>query len=192
MMNRIIFSRAKDEWNTPKELYEKLNKEFCFDFDPCPENYVIDGLTITWGARNFVNPPYSKWQKWMQKGYEEYLKGKLVVFLIPARTDTKAFHKFCWDDDHNRPYPFVEIRHIPGRLKFGNSENGAPFPNMLIIFDPDKGIYNIEVKCPYCKSSKVKKNGNRYNKTMEIQRLRCLTCNKTFKKIRLLKTSDVI
>jgi len=26
----------KDDWKTPLYIYEPLNKEFNFDFDPCP------------------------------------------------------------------------------------------------------------------------------------------------------------
>ena len=54
-----------DNWETPDELYNKLNNEFDFDFDPCPINFgdilpENDGLKIVWGNRNFVNPPYSR------------------------------------------------------------------------------------------------------------------------------------
>ena len=27
-----------DNWSTPKDFYDTLNKEFNFDFDPCPLN----------------------------------------------------------------------------------------------------------------------------------------------------------
>jgi hypothetical protein len=44
------------------------------------------GLKSNWGNRNFVNPPYGKEvSRWIQKGYEESLKGKIVVFLLPNR-----------------------------------------------------------------------------------------------------------
>ena len=46
--------------------------------------------------------------------------------LIPARTDTKAFHDFI--------YHKAEVRFIRGRLKFGGSKNSAPFPSMIVIF----------------------------------------------------------
>ena len=46
--------------------------------------------------------------------------------LLPARTDTKAFHDFI--------YKKAEIRFIKGRLHFGNSANSAPFPSMIVIF----------------------------------------------------------
>ena len=46
--------------------------------------------------------------------------------LIPARTDTKYFHDYIL---HR-----AEIRFVPGRLKFGNGNNSAPFPSMVVIF----------------------------------------------------------
>lgn len=50
--------------------------------------------------------------------------------LIPARTDTKAFHEYIWGK--------AEIRFIKGRLKFGESKNSAPFPSMVVVFDGSK------------------------------------------------------
>jgi len=127
MNKQACFTSTKDEWNTPRSLYEKLHKEFDFDFDPCPENPTFDGLNIEWGTSNFVNPPYSNWQKWVKKGFKEYKKGKLVVFLLASRTDTKVFHEII--------LPFAsEIRFIKGRLKFGGSKYGAPFPSVIVIF----------------------------------------------------------
>ena len=38
-----------NHWATPPELYNKLNDEFNFDFDPCPLNATFDGLSIEWG-----------------------------------------------------------------------------------------------------------------------------------------------
>ena len=51
-----------NNWQTPEYFYEDLNKEFNFNFDPCPLNHDItkwDGLQIEWKERNFINPPYS-------------------------------------------------------------------------------------------------------------------------------------
>ena len=52
----------KDDWKIPQDFYNKLNKEFNFDFDPCPYQHDMswDGLQVEWGYRNFVNPPYSR------------------------------------------------------------------------------------------------------------------------------------
>lgn len=126
-LSRVVFSSQSDNWRTPEKLYEKLNKEFDFDFDPCPINSDFDGLNICWGRRNFINPPYSQVKEWIVKGFNEYLKGKLCVFLVPARTDTKWFHELVL------PYA-KEIRFIKGRLKFSDYKNSAPFPSCIIIF----------------------------------------------------------
>ena len=114
-------------WKTPKAVYQVLDSEFAFDFDPCPTNPTFDGLNIEWGQCNFVNPPYgSMLSKWIEKGYNEWKKGKTVVFLIPSRTDTIAWHKYIMKA--------TEIRFIKGRLKFGDATNSAPFPSAIIIF----------------------------------------------------------
>lgn len=49
--------------------------------------------------------------------------------LIPARTDTLAFHEYIYNK--------AEIRLIKGRLRFrvnGKAGDAAPFPSMLVIF----------------------------------------------------------
>ena len=80
------------------------------------------------GYRVFCNPPYGRTiGLWVKKAYEESQKSNtLVVLLLPARTDTKYFHDYILYRS--------EIRFLPGRLKFGNSKNSAPFPSMLVIF----------------------------------------------------------
>lgn len=55
---KVLFSSLSDEWNTPKSLFDKLNREFNFDSDPCPSKKklkkgIINGV---WLKRVFVNP----------------------------------------------------------------------------------------------------------------------------------------
>ena len=77
----------------------------------------------------FCNPPYGKdLPKWIEKCANESKHAK-VVMLIPARTDTIAFHKYIYNK--------AEIRFIKGRLKFrvdGKEGDPAPFPSMVVIF----------------------------------------------------------
>ena len=42
--NKVMFSSATDHWSTPNDVYEGLNKEFHFDFDPCPLGGFIGGM----------------------------------------------------------------------------------------------------------------------------------------------------
>jgi len=110
MKNRNLI--ASDNWATPKEFYDELDKEFHFDFDPCPLNAEFDGLSLEWGNSNFINPPYSRKLKeaFIRKAFEESKQGKLCVMLLPVSTSTKIFHEII--------YPNAEIRFIEKRLKF--------------------------------------------------------------------------
>ena len=127
-----------DNWATPKELYDELDKEFRFDFDPCPLNAKFDGLGVQWGKSNFINPPYSRMLKelFIRRAYEQSLKGKLCVMLLPVSTSTKIFHEVIY---HN-----AEIRFLKGRVKFiGINTKGEKVSTkcgmhdtFLIIFRP--------------------------------------------------------
>ena len=106
----------KDDWKTPAKIYEQLNNEFNFDFDPCPYKHDVtqwDGLQVEWGDRNFVNPPYSRKLKeaFVEKAVIEKLKGKTSVLLLPVSTSTALFH------DVIKPNA-SEIRFVRGRIRF--------------------------------------------------------------------------
>lgn len=80
MNTKLMFSSLRLDWQTPQGTYDVLNKEFNFDFDPCPHNPQFDGLAIDWGRSNFVNPPYGREiGKWLKKGVEESKKDKTVL-----------------------------------------------------------------------------------------------------------------
>ena len=85
---------GKHYWITPPELYNQLNEEFAFTFDPCPypKPEDFDGLDAEWGESNYVNPPFGvvihKGKKkgataWARKCIEESKKGKKVVMVYP-------------------------------------------------------------------------------------------------------------
>ena len=142
MLNKGLFTSKKDDWETPRKLFEELNKEFSFDVDVAAsdENAKLpkyftkedDALVHNWDGNVFCNPPYGRQiGKWLQKGYEEHLReqDRVIVFLIPARTDTSYWHNFIFDK--------AEIRFLRGRLKFevgGESKDAAPFPSALVIY----------------------------------------------------------
>jgi len=127
MNKKVMFSSASDKWNTPKSFFDKLDKEFGFDSDPCPSSVPLKkGLINGWGNKVFVNPPYSKIKDWVNAGHYYGSTGKLVVMLIPSRTDTKWWHEYVMKSK--------EIRFIKGRLKFSGHKNSAPFPSAIVIF----------------------------------------------------------
>ena len=75
----------------------------------------------------FCNPPYGPG---IRPFLERACEAQIAVFLIPARTDTRWFHEIVLPSAK-------EIRFIKGRLKFGDSENSAPFPSMIVVFSHD-------------------------------------------------------
>lgn len=37
-MDKVHFSTGKDDWGTPQDLFDALNKEFNFTLDPCADD----------------------------------------------------------------------------------------------------------------------------------------------------------
>jgi site-specific DNA-methyltransferase (adenine-specific) len=140
-VQKVMFSSKTGDWSTPQDFYEKLNWRYGpFDLDPCASTHntkcsnffteAEDGLSKDWtGHTVFVNPPYGRGiDKWIAKGYNTAKdENSKVVMLIPARTDTKYWHNYVMKA--------AEIHFVKGRLKFGNSDNSAPFPSAVIVFD---------------------------------------------------------
>lgn len=133
-----MFSSKSQEWETPSELFRALDEEFHFTLDPCcthenakcEKHYTKEenGLLQSWaGETVFCNPPYGKGMgKWIEKAcMSGGVDGTTVVMLIPARTDTIAFHKYIWHK--------AEIRFLQGRLHFSD-KGRAPFPSMICIW----------------------------------------------------------
>lgn len=137
-VNRVLLSSNSEEWSTPQDLFDQLDLEFHFTVDvcsshdnaKCPKHYTKDddGLLQDWsGDVVWCNPPYGRQMtKWIRKCSEHGKKGGIAVMLIPARTDTKAFHEYIYNKS--------EIRFIKGRLKFSGAVYNAPFPSMIVIF----------------------------------------------------------
>lgn len=138
-MNRdVMFSSCKDDWTTPQPLFDQLNAEFHFTVDLCASDtnhlcekyYTKEKSGFDADLTNeivFCNPPYGR------KSTSEWIKKCATskctcVMLLPARTDTNAFHDYIYNK--------AEIRFLRGRLKFGGGgkTGPAPFPSMIVIF----------------------------------------------------------
>lgn len=138
-MEKALFSSNTSNWETPTDLFYKLDQIYQFNTDVCalPENakckdfYTpeINGLNQVWEGTVWMNPPYGKeMYKWIEKAYNEMFRGVTIVALLPVRTDTKWFHDFINEKVG------VSVKFIKGRLKFSNSKNSAPFPSMIVEF----------------------------------------------------------
>lgn len=148
----VHFKSESVEWGTPDEVFKPLDEEFGFLVDVCatpgmekcstffsPEQ---DGLTKNWSLFRvcWCNPPYKRGEqaKWIAKAAEEAERGCTTVMLIPARTDTAAWHKYV--------QPVLEkhgtkrVRFLKGRVRFvrpdGSRLASAPFPSVVVVFAP--------------------------------------------------------
>ena len=128
--NTLSFSCSKTmEWlRTPKDIWDKMKKEFDFTIDICAsdENHLVDryytkeinALKQDWdGEVAWVHPLFdSKIGKFVEKASKH--KGTFV-FLLPASTHTRYFHQ------HFYKKPNVEIRFLekPNKgFRFGKDD----------------------------------------------------------------------
>ena len=92
---------------------------------------TFDSLCRDWNMDFFMNPPYSKVEKFMKKAYYEHKAYNVnALILVYAKTDTKWWHSYV----ENK----AEVHFIKGRIKFFlngyETKNSAPYPSCWIIY----------------------------------------------------------
>ena len=144
MVSNALLTSKNQEWETPHNFFEKLNKILSFTVDACAndknaklERYwspETDGLAQSWeGERVWMNPPYQnkspKQIDWVRKAYTEVKDNgcQLAACLLPARTDTKLFHNYVMKS--------TAIYFVCGRLRFVDAAASAVFPSMVVLFE---------------------------------------------------------
>ena len=144
---KAIMTSDKQDWETPKELFDNLNNEFDFELDAfasdknakCKHFFTEqdDALKQDWTKYKsiFINPPYtSKVQDEVLKKINDTISSNwrgVIVLLIPARTDTKRWHDYVFNKAD-------DIRFIKGRLRFeidGVPRGSSTFPSAVIVYD---------------------------------------------------------
>ena len=113
-------------WITPPELFQTLDNEFHFSFDPCPypreENY--NSLNIPWGKMNYCNPPFRKTDgningptAFVRKAIVEKENGNSTVLLLPVQSYINLLLEAG-----------AELRSA-GRTRFLEVETNEPLPS---------------------------------------------------------------
>jgi site-specific DNA-methyltransferase (adenine-specific) len=152
---------AKDDWQTPKELFSKLDEEFGFILDVactfknslCECGIYVEtesALDTDWWIWKYsdsdlyrtneitcwMNPPYSRNNIAMfcKKALEESQKGCTVVGLIKLDTSTMWFQNYIMDKAH-------EVRFCKKRISFIDPDTGKkggspPFASAIIVWKP--------------------------------------------------------
>lgn len=139
----VHFTSDTPEWLTPPEVIAAVRSALGgIDLDPCSNNGTPNvaarrhftekdnGLTKEWTGRVYMNPPYGDViRSWIEKLVSEHASGRVsaCIALVPARTDT-AWWSLLRD---------AAICLVRRRLRFSDSEAGAPFPSALAYLGPD-------------------------------------------------------
>ena len=135
--------KSRQDWGTPSCIFEQLNQEFRFTVDGAADanNTLLprffsleqDSLKQSWqGERVFVNPPFVRTLKFVQKAVTECAGKCLVVMLLPVRSGNRAWQQYILP-------AAAQIRYLPGRVTFEGASHYAPFDTAVIVFgvDPD-------------------------------------------------------
>ena len=99
-------------------------------FDPCPfvpgwsKGKHVDGLTLDWPDRTYVNPPYSSPLDWVKKAIKTSRAGKTIVLLLKHDSSTEWYRLL-----HEAGAHFLLIT---GRLKH-QTDKPAAFPSLLAV-----------------------------------------------------------
>lgn len=124
----VIETKATDQFPTDAWLLA------VFDgwFDPCPLNAApeVDGLSIEWPDRTYVNPPYSNPTPWVEKAIQEYRGGKRIVMLLKDDHTTQWRKALRQAGAH-----FLDINE---RMHHGG-KYASPFPSVLVFLTPESG-----------------------------------------------------
>jgi len=131
-----------DEWATPPHFLRPIMEAVDgFDLDPAAgaesspiaeETFALergeDGLSEPWHGRVWCNPPYSEKDEWTEKAWKESTREavEFVALLLSVDTSSDRFHKFV----PRASYVYLH----DSRLKFGDSDDSAPFCTVLYLF----------------------------------------------------------
>jgi len=137
----------KDDWLTPKWIYEPIDQHDGIYLDPCAgeDTYIgeanprprsgWDGLEYEWEGVCFVNPPFSEKVAWAEKCVEEAQRSRVerVYLLSPDCASHKSFWH-AWIEPHAQFTCFFE-----GRVKYvdpatGEEAGNPSFGSALHVF----------------------------------------------------------
>lgn len=120
----------KQDLTTPKTLFCKLHEQYSFTLDGAAslENALLPKFStieqqLPWnGERVFCNPPWSNILPFVELAPS----ADLAVLLVPARTNSKWFHRALSLG--------AVVKFFCGRPTFGNCKANSPVDCVLLVF----------------------------------------------------------
>jgi hypothetical protein len=133
MPTAVSISRDLSCASTPEEVLSILKNDFFFTEEIGPKDAHHLHPSTSWGAVVWLEVDSSMVEPWLRKAATQAEMGKVVVALLPARTNTRAFHQWVLGCAS-------EIRFVRGRLKHGGRRRQSPFASVVAIFDRTSGV----------------------------------------------------
>ena len=101
-----------DEWATPQDLFDLLNRTFHFKIDAAakqrnakcslwfgpdhPDLIRRDGLVGKWDQSTWINPPFSNIKPWLHKACLASRRNQITaVVILPSDTGTHYFQDYA-------------------------------------------------------------------------------------------------
>ena len=124
----------RDDWQTPKWLFDKLNLQYEFDFDCCATkennkcNEFSNDFEFYWSIRKdwicWMNPPFSKAEEMFKTFFDKVTKG--ICIYRCDNMETKLWQEVILP---NSDWIFIQ----KGRISYeGKVGKGSRFPSALI------------------------------------------------------------
>ena len=139
--------KENDVRETPRALFDELNREFHFTLDACAthanalcdryftlgglfvrgeQHGTPDGLQGSWAGQSvWCNPPFSEIHRWTAKAWSEASRTSGIVMLVPANRTYATW----WQEDvaPHIKHPCFDVRWRAVRDKF--TVDGKPILN---------------------------------------------------------------
>jgi hypothetical protein len=120
----------RQNWATPKDLFDRLNSEYRFTMDGAsePGNGLLAKAStadcpLAWGSeRVFCNPPWSNIPPFIEMAKD----AELAVLLVPARTNCRWFHRALELG--------ATIKFFKPKPKFVGAKASSPVDCLLLVF----------------------------------------------------------
>ena len=130
-------------WETPWELFNKLDAAFAFTIDGAADNYNSKCQRYISEAENafttelhnervFCNPPYANVDPWAKRFIRWRDTGNPVIALLQDKTDTIWFRK-VWHESS-------QVRFLHGRVEFLGTRTGNMHGAVVFVLFPSNAI----------------------------------------------------